>query len=163
MYDRRMRKELIGMIALWLAACGGGGGPEGEPLISGHVDFSIGSTTSDIKNGVALPASETSSAAFTVILGSGGINCDTAPGQFLPKGSYVTFDPTTTMPMVYDDIFVSVIHSTSSGYHLNGTSGHVEVTSVSDTSVAGSIDHMDTDEEDGAIVVSGSFEVTRCF
>lgn len=159
-----MRTVASGLVALTVtvAACGGGGGTDGELRISGNVTLAVGSRVHLLLYGVALPPGELSTAELTVLLSPDKVDCSTNPLGALPR-TYVKLDPTSLSPMDYPALSIGIAYEGDTGSsHFNAKAGRVEITAVTAMSVAGSIEHM-SDSPGALITVTGTFEVVRCF
>jgi hypothetical protein len=139
--------------------------PAGTPQ-NGNATLQYGSATSKLTAGSAImdTSSGSSSPMMLVQLGTDGVTCDIdLTGQmFPPQGKYVYFDVDPATPMAYPDANVGVISSSSNNLDVAESSGTVTVTSI-DTRVMGSVTFNYSTQEAGAIAVTGTFDVEKCF
>lgn len=147
-----------------LFAIGCGGGSSGEPLGAGTVNMTVGGDKTTFNVGVAVQDVE-SPTKMLVQIGTTGVDCGTNlqnpdPDDTIPSGSYVYFAVDKTPAMANTGI--TVLRLTRSHASLNSSSGVVAITAA-DARVAGSITFATNDSDDGDILVSGTFDVLRCF
>lgn len=149
-----MRRFAI-IAVLAAAACGG---DDGEP-ISGTITISVGGDAIAPTVGAAIEDADSPGSAL-VILGTRDINCGTDLESALKAGTYLSFslEPTEGAQQV----FMSVIRVTGGSFHLNGSSGDVNVDGFADR-ITGDLTFSTTDDDDGEITASGTFDVLRCF
>jgi hypothetical protein len=139
--------------------------PAGTPQ-NGNATLQYSGATSKLTAGSAIMDTNSGSSApmMLVQLGTDAVTCDVdLTGQtFPPQGKYVYFDVDPTTPMAYTDATVGVVSSSSNNIDVAESSGMVTVTSI-DTRVMGSVTFNDTTQEAGAIAVTGTFDVEKCF
>jgi hypothetical protein len=149
-----MRLLACSMVLLF-AACTDDA-PSGEP-IEGSVTIHLGSKTITPEVGAAIKDFNDPT-KLLVLIGTEAIDCKTNE-QSPIKGTMLLFSITPeTGPQ---QGFVSVAFTNASGGHLNGSSGDVTIDSI-DTRVKGSVTFDTTDDEEGPITASGTFDVIKC-
>jgi hypothetical protein len=142
------------------AACG----TSGEPM-TGDVVFHYGTDTPELVVGAAVM--DTNQAGNMLVqLGSDNVDCDTYLDVFFsldyPSGSFVYFSVDSATPGTVTDAAISVAKSNNNHTSINLGSGSITIDAVSPR-VTGTLTATLTDETVGAIDVSGSFDVKRCF
>jgi len=147
-------KPLIPVLAL-LIACGADG--EDDEPIDGSVVITVGTNTITPIVGAALVDSDDPN-DMVVIIGTEAISCSTN-ADAAPKGSAFA----ATVPQMAGTYDVTGFVSRWSGntVYVNGSNATVIVGGVGDR-VTGSIELDTTDEDDGEIAVSGTFDVISC-
>jgi len=148
-----------------LVACGGdddsdgGSSPTPEPLISANVSGSAAGNDFVAEYGVSTVLE---SGTVSTTIGSGPLGCGDLTSGVPPDGVYVTIQiPEATVGVASETFFM---FSVVSGSDLSGTgsnAGTVEVTAVSEETIAMDVDYADTVDNE-AYSVSGDFEATRC-
>jgi hypothetical protein len=156
-----MRKIWLLLLLLPLAI--GCGDDAGEP-IEGTIMMQYGDKMPAMVAGSAVQHEENDD--MLVQIGSRAVDCGTYLDRFLdfdaPNGHFVHF----AVPKVagtYDSHSVSVDRNSSRESYSYSSSGDVVIDSVDEMRVTGSVSFMVTDDEEGEIAVSGSFDVLRCF
>ena len=150
------------LVSIGLAACGGSdGGDDGEPLVAGAVDGDYAGQSFTAAFGFSTDLEETPIIGFGD--GDSGIHCGSVDDREPPPGHYAFVALDTLEVGSHSGLFV-MIYSNVDDYEAIGTGGaSVELTEVSDASVAGTIAWEFTDPDDSAHYgLSGSFEVIRC-
>lgn len=147
------------MLALVFLAAGCGDGAPGEPLVTSDVTGMADGIDFDAAYGVSV---ELDSGTIATVIGSGEINCGSVEGGLPPKGVYVNIQIPEAVEGVASEVFFSF--SIIEGGDLRGggsNTGSVEVTSLTDTTIAMTVSYADT--IDGtSYAVSGDFEAIRC-
>jgi hypothetical protein len=146
--------------------CGGGGdgGNGGDTiLLGGDINYWVGNNSYVPGWGAAIPSSD-DSGAFEVVIGNKAFGCSLESAARLPQGEFVVFDPTSLSPMTYDALTVNAFRTDPAGPGVKTSSGNaeVEITSVTETDVSGSISFMGP-TSDGDLRIDGTFDVMRCF
>lgn len=147
-------KSLIPLLGL-LIACGGG--DDGEP-IDGTVVITVGSNTITPSVGAALVDSDDPN-DMVVIVGTDDVSCSTNFDESPLEGT--AFFATVPQMIGEHDTSGWVSRSSGSRLSLNGSGATVTIDGLSDR-VTGSIVFDTTDEDDGEITVSGTFDVISC-
>lgn len=154
-----MRSLHGGLIAIGLlaAACGGGGG-DGEPLISGSMTGSYAGDSFAPDAGFATIYMDTP----LIGVGDGNVNCDSPNRSDPPSGLFAGFSVPFTVGD-YTDVFVQIYDNRGDFNSIGSSGGTASITAVSDTSIAGTITWSFTDPSDQAMYsLSGTFEVVNC-
>lgn len=140
-----------------LAGCGSSS-PAGDPLISGSVQGSYAGKAFTPTYGFA-----TTYMTIPIIgLGDGPVHCGTEKQTIPPSGSGVIIQLPAMVVGTYDSAFIQVFQNTG-GFKSIGSSGSVDLTAVTDASVAGTITFSFTDPQSGDMVAAnGTFEVLHC-
>ena len=140
-----------------LAACGSSN-PAGDPLISGSVQGSYAGKAFTPMYGFA-----TTYMNIPIIgLGDGPIHCGTEKSAIAPSGSGVIIQLSAMVVGTYDSAFIQVFQN-AGDFKSIGSTGSVDLTSVTDASVAGSITFNFTDPQSSDMVAAnGTFEVIHC-
>ena len=155
-----MRKPLVSFalsVSLGLAACGGGEGP-GEPLVAG-------SLAGEYKGQAFVPAfgfATIYKGSNLIGLGDGPLNCASPDRADPPSGTNAMFALPTLEAKTYSSVLVQLLQNKGTFQGIGSNSGTITLTTVSDTSVAGTISYSYTDDASQTYGLSGSFEVTRC-
>jgi hypothetical protein len=150
--------RLVGalLVVLW-AGCGD---DPGEPLITTNATGSADGESFDASFGVSTVLD---SGTVATVIGSGEINCGSIDDTGLPpSGIYVNIQIPEAVVGVASETFFSF--SIVDGGDLSGggsNSGSVEVTALSDTTIAMTVSYTDTISEK-TYSVSGDFEAVRC-
>lgn len=140
-----------------------GCGTSGEPL-EGDVSVDYGGDRPDLAVGSAVVHRD-DTANMLVQLGSDDVDCETYLDELFlfsgPEGTFVYFSvPQTTG--THAQAYVAVMKSEDNSSHTNIASGMVTIDAV-EPRVTGSVTFSTTGDDVGAISVSGSFDVKRCF
>lgn len=146
---------LLTLVGSAVAACSDA---DSEPLLAGDVTGTFGTTDFTIINGII---GRSASGSYGIALGSDDMGCSSITADEPPPGNWAVIQVSTLEPGTYSNTNV-VVAENHSDYHSLGTnSGVLVISSVSATSVAGSIAYAD--EVDGtALALNGDFEVKRC-
>ena len=151
--------QLFLTVALAVFVCGCGG-EAGEPLITANVGGSADGTDFTATFGVSTVLE---SGTVATVIGSGEVNCGSIDSTSLPpSGIYVNIQIPEAIVGVASESFFSF--SIIEGGDLTGggsNTGSVEVTAVSDTTIAMTVSYSDTISET-LYTVSGDFEALRC-
>ena len=140
------------------AACGGGGA-DPEPLVASTLSGQYEGKAFTPVNGFATLYENKNMVAF----GDGPLNCDSPSASAPPSGINAVFAVPDMAVGSYSSLLVMIYYNKSGHYEASGTNtGSVTITSVTDTSVGGTISYSRTDEDGLTSGVSGSFEVFRC-
>jgi hypothetical protein len=141
-----------------LVACG----TSGEPM-SGDITLMYGDSSPKLIVGAAVEDAD-EPGNMLVQMGDDNVDCDTnfSGLSFGTSGTFVYFSVDATTPGAQSDVFITVMHSTGNHLSSNSTDGMVTIDTVSPR-VTGSITFDTIDQDVGAITVSGSFDVKRCF
>lgn len=138
------------------AACGGG--EDALPLLSGSVEGSYAGAAFTAENGFA-----TMLDGDPIIgVGDGPLHCGSPASSEPPEGRNVLIVAPAFEVGVYDDVFVNLYENVDDFEAIGSNGGRLELTAVSDASVAGTITFELTNDEDEVFTVDGSFEITRC-
>jgi len=141
-----------------LGACGGGSSAAGEPVISSTVTASY--------DGHAF----TPTFGFATIyksqgllgLADGAVHCGSETSPNPPSGSGVIMSIAALEVGSYPSAFIQIYRNTGN-YMSVGSSGDLEITSVTADSVVGSIAYTFTDPQDNTMYsASGMFEIVHC-
>ncbi|HEY4244663.1 MAG TPA: hypothetical protein VGM88_32840 [Kofleriaceae bacterium] len=135
------------LLALALAACGGGGDDHfsGSAMIDYHGTMSIPS------DGVAFLAN---GHGMVVVFGTGSVDCDTQDNSSLGDGTYAEMQ-LQAITGQYPSESITLFD----GSDTSQITGDVTLTTVTADSVAGTVTAMDTDNDLG---VNGTFTVESC-
>ena len=147
-------KSLIPVLAL-LIACGGG--DDGEP-IDGSIVITVGSDTVTPSVGAALVDADDPN-DMVIMIGTADLSCSTDFDAAPPKGT--AFFATVPQTVGTHDTSGWLSRSSNGSLSLNGSGATVIVDGLDDR-VTGSIEFDTTDEDDGEITVSGTFDVISC-
>ena len=147
-------KPLIPVLA-FLIACGGG--DDGEP-IDGSIVITVGSNTITPSVGAALVDADDPN-DMVIMIGTADLSCSTDFDAAPPKGT-AFFATVPQMAGTYD-VTGFVSRWSGNTVYVNGSNATVIVGGVGDR-VTGSIELDTTDEDDGEIAVSGTFDVISC-
>lgn len=142
-------------------ACGGG--IEGEP-IEGTITMQYGDSAPAMVVG-AVVQDENEPDEMLVQIGSDNVDCDTYLDVFLTFntfGGHFVYFSVPKVPGTDDSGFVSAMRSLDNSTKINSAPGTVTIDTV-EPRVTGTVTFATTDEEVGEILVSGSFDVVRCF
>ena len=155
-----MRKSLVAIAlsaVVSLAACGGGEAA-GDPLVSTTL-------AGEYKGQPFVPAfgfATLYNGSNLIGLGDGPLNCGSPERQNPPSGTNALFALPTLEVKTYSSVLVQIFQNKGSFESTGSNSGTITLTTVSDTSVAGSISYNYTNDESQTFGLSGSFEVARC-
>jgi hypothetical protein len=153
------RRAVLGLgLLVAIAGCGGGSESAGAPLVTGTL-------TGDYKGHAFTPMfgfATTHSATGLIGIGNGPLNCDSPENNAPPSGINAVFSLDTLAVGSYSSVYVQLYYNVGRFEGAGSNSGSVTITSVTDGSVAGSIDYSDTASDGQPLVLSGSFEVIRC-
>ena len=101
-----------------------------------------------------------------VQIGSDNVDCDTYLDVFFdlsaPSGYFVYF-AVPKLPGTYDQQSITIEFNTSRDFNGYQSFGSAVIDTVDPERVTGSVTFAADDEEIGAIAVSGTFDVVRCF
>jgi len=151
-------RVFVGLGALVaITGCGGGGGAAGEPLVTGTL-------AGEYKGHAFTPAfgfAAIYSGSNLIGVGDGPLNCESIASTAPPRGTNAVFSLDTLAVGSYSSVFVQLYYNVSGFEGAGSNAGRVTITSVTDGSVAGSIDYSDTVDVQ-PLSLSGSFEVIRC-
>jgi hypothetical protein len=151
-----MRAILVGMMLV--VGCGGGGG---EP-IEGTVTIDWGDDHVVPTVGAAIEDTETADAEnMLVYIGTTDIDCGTTFESRINPGTYVAFSVDRTAPGEHTPP-ITIIRVEGGSGHFNSASGMVTIDMIGDR-VTGDFMVETTDDEAGALVAGGTFDVIRCF
>lgn len=149
------------LLMLAVAACGSDSDGSGEMALGGTLEGMVNGDNFTGKFGFA---GMTNDDKPVIAIGEANLECGTDPshdeihglGTIISNFEYeVTTDP-------QDDAYVSVFRYKGSHYQLGGgTSGVFQITDMTDTTVAGTIDY-DSGSDDNHYAIHGDFIVTRC-
>jgi hypothetical protein len=144
-----------------VTACGGS---SGEPL-HGDIMLRYGNDTPKLVVGTAV--ADTNTAGHMLVqLGSDNVDCGTYLDVFFsfdyPSGSFVYFSVDSTQPGTSGSADVSFAKSADNSTTINITPGSVTIDALSPR-ITGTVSAMTTDDEAGTLMVSGTFDVKRCF
>jgi len=145
---------------LLLAACGT---TSGEPM-KGNIAFSYGTSMPKMSVGAAVEDMDTPG-HMVVMMGDDNVDCSSDFSGISfggPSGTFVYFSVDATTPGTDANAEISIEHSTGSHISINGTGGMVTIDTVMPR-VTGSLSVTTTDDQVGAISVSGNFDIKRCF
>jgi len=147
-------------LLLVVAACG----PSGEPM-KGDIMYTYGTSHPKIAFGAAVEDKNTPG-QMLVELGDDNVDCGTNFGSFVliggPSGTFVYFSVSATTPGADANAYISAQHTDGGHTSINESSGMVTIDTI-DTRVTGSLTFSTTDQDVGAITVSGNFDVKKCF
>lgn len=145
---------------LFAIGCGTSGG--GEPLM-GNVAIQVGSKMPDLTTGSAIKDKDDST-KMIVQLGTDHVDCKTdLNGSFFAEGgTYVFFAEDASTPGTDANATVNVETVNGNMIDVLLSDGTVTISTI-DTRVTGSINFTATDQNLGAVSVSGNFDVKRCF
>ena len=147
----------------WFLLVAVGCGTSGEPL-KGDVSLQYGTSSPKLVVGAAVADKDTPG-HMLVQLGTDHVDCSTNINGIeigFPSGTYVYFSEDAMTPGTDAQAFIEVMNSSGNNVNINGAGGMVTIDSI-DTRVKGSLTFTTTDDKVGAISVSGSFDVKRCF
>jgi hypothetical protein len=147
-------KPLIPVLA-FLIACGGG--DDGEP-IDGSIVITVGSNTITPSVGAALVDADDPN-DMVIMVGTSDLSCSTDFDADPPKGT--AFFATMPQAVGTHDTSGWLSRSAKGSLSLNGSNATVIIDGIADR-VTGSIEFDTTDEDDGEITVSGTFDVISC-
>jgi hypothetical protein len=129
----------------------------------GTVNITYGDSAPKLVVGAAVQSRD-APAKMLVQIGSDNVDCDTYLDNFEdltpPHGTFVWFQAEKTPGMT--NTSVAVMKSSSNSVAINESTGTVVVTTA-DARVTGQVTFATTDEEVGMILVSGTYDVKRCF
>lgn len=148
------------VLGVALAACGGDG-KEAEPLIAGSVEGSYEGRTFTAVNGFTAVLTQGSESQDVIGLGTGLLYCGIQDSNDPPNGRGVII---RVDELVVGSVQAAIsIFETGSGgnYQARGSLGTLEITSVTDTSVAATV-AFTTEIEGQTYSANGTFEVLRC-
>jgi hypothetical protein len=145
-------KPLIPVFAL-LVACGG----EDDEPIDGSIVFTLGTNTITPSVGAALVDSDDPN-DMVVIIGTEAVSCSTDVDA-APQGTAFA----TTVPQLVGthDVTGSVSRWSQNTVYVNVSAATVIVGGLGDR-ITGSVELATTDDDDGEITVSGTFDVISC-
>jgi hypothetical protein len=147
-----------GALALVLVFTGCGGDDAGEPLIAGDLEASYDGDAFTPAFGFATLLD---GGAF-IALGDGDVRCGSEQENEPPSGHTIAFGVEAFEVGSYSSVFVQMFDNVGSFEGVGSNTGTVELTAVSDTSIAGSLDFSFTDDEGRTFSASGTFEVLHC-
>ncbi|HLU67837.1 MAG TPA: hypothetical protein VKZ63_16245 [Kofleriaceae bacterium] len=148
---------LIFPLLVALGACGGDS-DEGEPLLSGSLTAEYDGNAFTPVNGFAT----TSDGIGLIVLGDGPVRCGSEDDTEPPAGR----NAAVTLPALevgsHTSVFVQMFQNVGDFEGVGSNQGTLELTSVSQEAVAGSISFDYVDDEGRQFRLDGDFEVVRC-
>lgn len=146
------------LICALLVGCGGGDDESGEPLLSGSLSGDYDGAGFTPANGFATVLDQTP----LIALGDGPIRCGTEDDNDPPSGTNAAL----SIPMFeagdYTSVLVLIYQNVDEFEGTGSNVGSVSLTSVSEESIAGSVEYEYTDDQDRHFSLSGTFDVVRC-
>lgn len=140
-----------------LAGCGTSN-PAGDPLISGSVQATYAGRAFTPTYGFAT----TYMNQGLIGLGDGPVHCGTEKSPIPPSGHGVIIDLPSLAVGTYDSALVQVFQ-TMGDFNATGSTGSVDVTEVTDASVAATVTFNFTDPQTNeTFAANGTFEVVHC-
>lgn len=153
-----MSKYLPLLFALGLAACGGGGGGDNAPLISGSVTGTFASDSFTVKNGVL---GKTTHGSDVIILGTETMTCASPKANDPPGGHFASIAVPALAIGLYGNVLVNVYENEGDFSGSGSNSGSLEILTLDDISLGATITYSDT-VNGRALGLSGTFEIERC-
>ena len=133
--------------------------------MKGDIMYTYGTDHPKMVVGAAVQDTQTPG-QMLVQLGDDNVDCSTNFGKLVliggPSGTFVYFSVDATTPATHDNTFISAQRTTGTHTGINESSGTVVIDSI-DTRVMGSLTFSTTDQDVGPIMVSGNFDVKKCF
>lgn len=152
-------RTILGLV-LVVVGCGG---IDGEP-IEGTITMQYGDASPTMVVGAAVQ-DENAPDEMLVQIGSDNVDCDTYLDVFLSFetfGGHFVYFSVPKVPGTDDSGFVSAMRSVNNSTKINSAPGMVTIDAV-EPRITGSVTFATSDEEIGEILVSGTFDVVRCF
>lgn len=145
---------------LFAIGCGTSGG--GEPLM-GDVAIQVGGAMPDLTTGSAIQSKDDPT-QMIVQLGTDHVDCQTDLNSSfsIAGGTYVFFAENAATPGTDSNATVNVEKVSGNMIDVLVSNGAVTISTI-DTRVTGSVTFTATDQNLGAVSVSGNFDVKRCF
>jgi hypothetical protein len=143
---------------LFLAACGGGDGEEGEPMLAGSLSGEYDGYDFEAGFGFATPYQ----GSGLIAVGDGPLRCGTENDNEPPAGTNVAIRLEALEVGSYSSVFVEIFHNEGQFEGTGSNQGSVTITSVSEDSIAGTVEYSYDDDEGRHFAVSGSFDVVHC-
>jgi hypothetical protein len=156
----RVRKLVVTAVLgglAFIAGCGGGGAA-GEPLMSGSLTGEYRGRTFTPMFGFATLHDGDS----WIGVGDGPLNCASPQQNDPPAGTNAVFTVPEFAIGTYSSRVVQIYDNVGEFSGTGSNRGTIEITAVSDASVAGSVSYSYTDDEARTYGLSGTFEVFRC-
>ena len=152
-------KHAWGLLVI-VAACG----TSGEPM-KGDIMYTYGTDHPKMVVGSAVKDTQTPG-QMLIQLGDDNVDCGTNLDQFVlvggPHGTFVFFSVDATTPATHDNTSISAQRTSGNNTSINESTGTVVISTI-DTRVTGTVMFSTTDQDVGAISVSGNFDVKKCF
>ena len=153
-----MRIPLVFACVLSLLGCGGSS-IEPEPLIETTLEGSYDGDDFTPINGFVT----TNDTGDTVIVvGTGSIGCGSESASSPPRGYTAAIGVDTLAVGIDPQVFVQMIRNVGDYEGIGSSGGSLTISSVTETTVAGTITFSYTDAESRPFMLSGSFEASRC-
>jgi hypothetical protein len=159
-YNDRMRTLVVNMLlglSVMLGACGGGS-EAGEALLSGSVIGNYAGESFAPGFGFATIYEENP----VIFLSDRAVNCGLTTSENPPPGMSAAIWPPSLEVGTYSSIMVELYNARGGFESFGANKGTVQLTAVTATSVAGSVQYGYTSSEDQRYELAGDFEVARC-
>lgn len=153
-----MRIALLFVSALSLLACGGSS-IEAEPLIETTLEGSYDGDDFTPINGYV---TTNDTGDTLIVVGTGSIGCGSESGSSPPRGYTAAVGVESLVVGTDPQVFVQMIRNVNDYEGIGSSGGSLTISSVTETTVAGTISFSYTDAESRPFMLSGSFEASRC-
>jgi hypothetical protein len=140
-----------------VAACGGGSGNAGEPLLAGNIEASYDGEDFTPAFGFATGFQD----GNIVALGDGPIHCGTESQNAPPPGRTIIVSLDALAEGTFTGVFVQMFRNVDDFEGIGSDDGSVTIDLVDDT-IAGTLSYAFTDTDNRTFSASGSFEVHLC-
>jgi hypothetical protein len=140
-----------------LVACGNGSGSSGDPLLSGTISGSFEGDDFTPSFGFATLYE----GAPLIGLAEDDVHCGSESMNAPPRGNGVILS-SFAFEVGSHDAFVQVFRSAGGDYASHGSSGIIEITAITDESIAGTVDFDSAGDGDLTYSAHGDFQVVNC-